>query len=351
MYVNSCATIKEKISEPPRACPAKKTTNLDLERRLQARRVLVPASHDEERPLLAERRVRQRLELVIVRQDLLDLPGKLVESVDDGVPAFGEGDPVLGELNRHHDEGDVLARVGLGRSDSDLGSGVDVDPAVRFARDGRSDDVDDSDVESSALEAVAHREDRVGRLARLGDKDADVVAEDGRLAVEEVGGELDRDGDFGELLEDGTRLREESADCLEKSRGTNGEARVVGSPARDKDNPPAATNDAEVRLESSERDGVRVEVDASAHRVDDRFGLLVDLLLHEVIKRSLHDCSEFDLESFDSPNSGDAIIATEAVDVELCNGASSSAPALLPPNSSFENAPPSAMWAMSSSSR
>jgi hypothetical protein len=202
MYVNSCG--QRKVSRGSLA--EEEGTHLDLERCLQARRVLVPSSHDQQTPLLSERRVGERLEFAVVLEDLLDLTRQLVQSVDDGVPPLGERDPVLAELDGHHDEGDVLRRVGLGRRDSDLGSGVDVDTAVRFTRDGRSDDVDDSDIERSSLEAVAHREDRIGRLSRLRDEDADVVPEDGRLPVEEVGGELDGDGDLSQLLEDGSSL-------------------------------------------------------------------------------------------------------------------------------------------------
>jgi hypothetical protein len=190
--------------------------HLDLQRRLEAGRVLISSSHDQQRPLLAQRRLRQRLELLVVQQDLLDLTRQLVQSVDDGVPPDRERDAVLRQLNRPHDESNVLRRVGLGRRDTDFRSGVDVDTAVRFTRDGRTDDVDDSDVERAALEAVAHGEDRVGRFARLRDKDADIVAEDGRLAIEEVGSELNRDRDLGQLLEDRAGLpgRETSAFAL-----------------------------------------------------------------------------------------------------------------------------------------
>jgi hypothetical protein len=41
---------------------------------------------------------------------------------------------------------DVLRGVGLGRGDTDLGTGVDVDTAVRLSGDGRSDGVDDSEL-------------------------------------------------------------------------------------------------------------------------------------------------------------------------------------------------------------
>jgi hypothetical protein len=93
---------------------------------------------------------------------------------------------------------------------------------------------------------------------------------------------------------------------------------VVTCSARDKDHTPASSDDAQVRLESSEGDGVGVKVDAASHRVNDRLGLLVDLLLHEVVERSLHDGRELNLERLDGANRRHAVVATEAVDVELC---------------------------------
>lgn len=164
--------------------------------------MLVTSSHDQQRPLLSKGSISQRLVLPIVLQDLFNLPGQVVQAIDDGVPPRGEGDPVFRELNRHHDQSDVLRSVGFSRSDTDLRSGVDVDTAVRFTRDSRSDNVDDSDVESSAFEAVAHREDRVGSFSRLGNENAHVVSEDGSSSIEEVGGELDRDGNLGKFFKD-----------------------------------------------------------------------------------------------------------------------------------------------------
>lgn len=122
----------------------------------------------------------------------------------------------------------------------------------------------------------------------------------------------------------GRRGEEDQRSCssaevkLRSPKKTHGQARVVTSTAGDKHHTPTPPNDAEVGLESSEGDGVRVKVDTTTHRVDHRLGLLVDLLLHEVIERSLHDCSEFDLESLDSTDGRHAVVATEAVDVELC---------------------------------
>lgn len=167
--------------------------------------MLVTTTHDEERRLLREDRG-ESLVVSVGEEDLADLTWELVKSVDDGVSSSGHRKAVLSELNGHHGESDVLRSVGLGRSDSDFRSSVDVNSAMRFSRDGRTDDVDDTDVEGTTFETVSHGEDSVGSFSRLRNENADIVSEDGGFAVEEIGGEFDRDGDFGELFEDGTSL-------------------------------------------------------------------------------------------------------------------------------------------------
>src|SRR5690606_10622619 len=90
---------------------------------------------------------------------------------------------------------------GLGRRHADLGARVDVHTAVRQERDARADDVHYADRQGAALQAVPQRHERVGRLARLRHEDARVVAEDGRLAIQEIRRQLDGDGYLGQLLE------------------------------------------------------------------------------------------------------------------------------------------------------
>ncbi|KAI3475145.1 hypothetical protein L1887_63506 [Cichorium endivia] len=277
---------------------------LDLERTLEAGGVLVASAHDEQRALLGERVVGERLERLVLCEDALDLGGEGVEAVDDGVPALGHRGPVLAQLDGHHDESNVLRCVGLGGGDADLGAGVDVDTAVSLARHGGADGVDDAETEGAALEAVAEREDGVGGLTGLRDKDADVVTEDGRLAVEEVRGELDRDGDLGELLKD----------------GTGGEARVVRGAAGGHDDSAAAADGVEEGGEAAELDLALVKVDAATHGVDDGLGLLVDLLLHKVVEGALHDLCQLHLERLDGAHGAEAVVPAEAVDVELALG-------------------------------
>lgn len=58
-----------------------------------------------------------------------------------------------------------------------------------------------TDTQCAALEAVAKRQDRVGRLSSLAKEHADVVPEDRGLTAQEVGRKLDADEDLRELFE------------------------------------------------------------------------------------------------------------------------------------------------------
>ena len=78
---------------------------------------------------------------------------------------------------------------------------------MRLSRNGRTDDVDNPDIERSLLETVPHCENGIGRLPRLRDEQAGVVAENGRLPVKEVGCQLHGTGDLCQFLEDGSGLR------------------------------------------------------------------------------------------------------------------------------------------------
>ena len=73
-----------------------------------------------------------------------------------------DGNPILAHHQSEHDERDELRCVGFGWRHTDLGSGVDVDTAVRFATDGRSHRVRHTDDQSAALLAVAQGQKGVG---------------------------------------------------------------------------------------------------------------------------------------------------------------------------------------------
>lgn len=88
-----------------------------------------------------------------------------METLDNRIPALRKRDSVLGKLDGHQRQCNVLRRVRLGRRDTDFRSGVDVHTTVGLARDGRTDGVDDANAKRAAFQAVSEGEDRIGRLA------------------------------------------------------------------------------------------------------------------------------------------------------------------------------------------
>ena len=180
--------------------------------------------------------------------------------------------------------------------------------AVSEEGDGGTDSVDNTNSQGTTLQAVAESTERVGGLTRLRDKDASVVTEDGCLAVEEVRGQLNGNGDLGKLLKD----------------TTNSHTRVVRSTASNEDNPPASPDGGDVLTETTECDGLVDRVETSTHGVDDGLGLLENLLLHEVVEAALHNLLELDLQSLDGTDVGGSVILVQAVNVEgalvdVCN--------------------------------
>ena len=159
---------------------------------------------------------------------------------------------------------------------------------------------------------------------------ADIITEDRRLAIQEVTSQLGRYGNLSQLFKDGASLEKKESDyysgqcksvALQEGdpidQWTYSEGTVVAGSAGNEHNAAAAADSRQIGLESSQGNLVSVKVDATTHGVDDRVGLLVDLLLHEVIERSLHDLSQLNLQGLDRADGGDAIVATKAVDAEL----------------------------------
>lgn len=187
--------------------------------------LLVPPAHDQQALAIHQRILRQLLQRLVQRKHLGDLRRELMQAIDDLVPPLRQRDLVFRQLQGHHDERDVLRRVRLarcrfsrraltstrynthlGRSHTDFRTSVDVDTAVGLTGHGASDGVHDTDAERTTLQAVPHGQDRVGRLAGLGDEHADVVTEDRCLAIQEIGGQLDGYGDLRQFLKDSSCL-------------------------------------------------------------------------------------------------------------------------------------------------
>ena len=193
----------------------------------------------------------------------------------------------------------------LGRRNTNFWSSIDVHTTVGLTRDRRTNSVDDTDAKCTTLQTVAECEDGVGCLTTLADEHTDIVTEDGRLPVKEVRSELDGHRDLREFLEDRARC---DGGVVTRATSTEHDAAT-------------ATDDVQVCAETAKRDTVLVEVDATTHGVDDGFGLLVDLLLHEVVKLALHDLRKLNLKRLDSAvlrlRSATLLVAAETVDVKL----------------------------------
>ena len=173
--------------------------------------------------------------------------------------------------------------------------------AVGHERNAGTDNVDDTNCQGTTLQAVAESHEGVGSLTGLGDEDASVVTEDRSLTVEEVGSQFDGDGDLSQVLES-------TADS---------HARVVRGTASDENQTSAAPDGADVLPKSTECDSLLLGVQATTHSVDDRLGLLENLLLHEVVEAALHDLLELDLDGLDGTDVAGAVSLGQTVDVEL----------------------------------
>ena len=66
-----------------------------------------------------------------------------------------------------------------------------------------------------------------------------------------------------------------------------------------KDNAFASTNSLQVSLETTQSDFVGFKVNTTTHSVHNGIGLLVDFLLHKVIKFALHNIVDFNFQSLD----------------------------------------------------
>lgn len=262
---------------------------------------MLRATTEQQERLLVLELEAQLLNAVVELENLLELRGNLGQAVHDVVAPLVLAGTVLGQREREHDHADELRGVGLGGGNTDLGARVDVDTAVGHEGDGGTDDVDDTHGQGATLEAVAESHEGVGRLTGLGDEDAGVVAEDGSLTVEEVGSQLDGDGDLGQLLK----------------ATTDSHAGVVRGTASDEDQTPAAPDGADVLPQTTKRYSPVLGVQATTHGVDDGLGLLENLLLHEVVEAALHDLLQLNLQSLNSADIASAIGLAKTVDVEL----------------------------------
>ena len=176
----------------------------------------------------------------------------------------------LGDRGGQDDQRRDLGDERLRRRDGDLGPGLQEEDRVGLAGDRRPDGVGDRDDRAATLAGEAGRGDGVGGLARLGDRDDERPLVERRRAVAELGADVGPGRQPGPVLD----------------RGRPDERRVVGAAAGDQLD---ARDRPQRLLEAGELVDVDpVEpVDASGDRLAERFGLLVDLLEHEMLVAAL----------------------------------------------------------------
>lgn len=121
-------------------------------------------------------------------------------------------------------------------------------------------------------------------ITRLRDKEADIVAEDGRVPIQKVRGQVHHDGQLGELLEQlarGDRAVVARAASDQQQTATATDLRdvvLLNQPC----NPASPAKLSLVHyLDAAQDDGLGLKVDAASHRIHHRFWLFEDLLLHE----------------------------------------------------------------------
>ncbi len=95
---------------------------------------------------------------------------------------------------------------------------------------------------------------------------------------------------------------------------------MVAGAAANQQQPPAALNLRYEVLDAAEDDGLILEANPAAHRIDHRLGLLEDLLLHEAAVVALHDLLNLHLQGDDLAGErggrGPLQVALQSVDGE-----------------------------------
>ncbi len=148
----------------------------------------------------------------------LDRVRQLLQLRDQlGLALVGERPTLLCDPEPDQVHGGYLAGERLGGGNPDLEAGARVEDGVGVAGGLAAHDVRKGEDLGAALLGEAHGGECVGRLARLGDPDDEVVLVHNRIAVAVLGSDVHLDRDARPLLD----------------RVAANEARVVGGPAGD----------------------------------------------------------------------------------------------------------------------
>ena len=191
-------------------------------------------------------------------------PGNRFDRVHDGQAVRERELSEPAEVKRQEQEHGHLGGKRLGAGDADLGTGVEIDAAVGLACDGAADGVDDRQRGVPAALRLVERTQGIGRLARLAEhEDQRPIVERG-IAIAELAGVFDLDGQMGEPL-----------DQVLADQG-----RVPARAARRQDDPPHAAELPGRQVQTAELSRRLGAAEPAAAGVDDGLGLLANLLDH-----------------------------------------------------------------------
>ena len=257
---------------------------LQLERAFERDREVVEPAQEKE-ILGAGVFQRDRFDRFIAREDRFHLRRDRLERADDLCAAAGREHADSAHEQRHERQHRDLGGERLGRGHADFRSGVQINSAIRLARNRAADDVAEGEHLVAPPAGLPQAGECVGRFARLRDDEDQRVLVDRRVAIAEFAGVFHLDRDVSEFLEE----------VLSDQRG------VPTRAARGHDNPVHRPQFRQGHVQAAKFCRGLFRVQTAPHRVFDRAGLLEDLLEH--VMRELASFgrlrTEFDLADLD----------------------------------------------------
>ena len=208
--------------------------------------------------------MRHRRDILVVVERGVEAGGRF-EEMRDHLFLFGAVHPPL--LHRHVGskgrKNRELAGEGLGRGDADFRPGMGREQQVGFARHRTCRHVDDHRDGLPVRLAVPQGRQRIGRLAALADEQGQPALFQHRLAIAELGRDIDIDRNAREMFEP----------VFGDQPGV--ERRAAGDDRH-------AANGRQVEIELGQRNRIVGAMDVGGERLRHHGRLLEDLLLHEV---------------------------------------------------------------------
>ena len=174
--------------------------------------------------------------------------------------------PQPAQVQGEHGQDHHLSGECLGAGNADLGARVEVDAAVRLARDGRPHHVANREGGVALSFRFPNRGQGVSGLPGLGQGEYDRVLIDGRVAVAEFAGVFDLHGQAGKFLE----------------KVLTDQGRVVTGSARRHDHPVDLSEPFRAEVQAAKVGSGVAIIEPAAHGVGQCVGLFEDFFQHEM---------------------------------------------------------------------